>query len=47
MKHSLLTILLFLLLGLLANVAVAWGCAAWLNVGAGELDLQMALFALV
>ncbi len=28
MKRTLLTILLFLLLGAVANVAVAWGCAA-------------------
>ncbi len=31
MKRPLLTILLFLLLGAVANVAVAWGCAAWAN----------------
>ena len=30
MKRPLLTILLFLLLGAVANVAVAWGCGVWL-----------------
>ncbi len=31
MKRPLLTILLFLLLGFLANVAVAWGCALFVG----------------
>ncbi len=29
MKHRLFTIVLFLLLGAVVNVAVAWGCAVW------------------
>ncbi len=36
MKRPLLTILLFLLLGAVANVAVAWGYALWVNPWEGE-----------
>ena len=36
MTRHLLTILLFLLLGAVANVAVAWGCGAWMQLGGGE-----------
>ena len=33
MRRRLLTILIFLLAGAVVNVAVAWGCAAWVNIG--------------
>ena len=33
MRRRLLTIAIFLLAGAVVNVAVAWGCAAWANVG--------------
>ncbi len=34
MKRRLLIIAIFLLLGAVMNVAVAWGCAVWVDVGA-------------
>ena len=33
MKRRLFKLVLFLLLGAVVNVAVAWGCAAWLRIG--------------
>ncbi len=35
MKRRLLIIAIFLLLGAVVNVAVAWGCARWSNAGLG------------
>ena len=37
MKRRLLIILIFLLAGAVVNVAVAWGCAGWLDTDGGEL----------
>ena len=31
MKHWIFKLVVFLLLGAVVNVAVAWGCGAWLN----------------
>ena len=36
MKRRLLIVAVFLLAGAVANVAVAWGCAAWVNVVADK-----------
>ncbi len=36
MKRWIITILLFLLLGAIVNVAVAWGCAAWSPITDGD-----------
>ena len=36
MKRRLLIIGIFLLLGAVVNVAVAWGCARWSNAGLGR-----------
>ena len=37
MKRPLLIIGIFLLLGAVVNVAVAWGCATWVDIGATPL----------
>ncbi len=37
MKRPLLIIAVFLLAGAVVNVAVAWGCSAWVDVGAAPL----------
>ncbi len=38
MKRRALTILIFLLAGAVVNMAVAWGCAVWVNVVADKLN---------
>ena len=40
MKHHLVIVVLFLLLGAAVNVLVAWGCAAWLQPEARVVDVQ-------
>ncbi len=46
MKRRIVTILIFLLLGAMVNVAVAWGCALWspqdASRGEREMDVQQA-----
>ncbi len=38
MRRRLLTVAIFLLAGAVVNVGVAWGCAAWMEVGGGGYD---------
>ena len=38
MRRRLLTAAVFLLAGAVVNMAVAWGCAAWVNVVAQEYN---------
>src|SRR5262245_43168072 len=39
MRRRALKITMFLLAGVLLNVAVAWGCAAWVGVGPSDVVL--------